>query len=97
MREWCPNTCASRFRSVSWLGRVLTAAISPNEGQTWTNFRDVDNRADYDAAYPSVTFVGDEALVAYYSRSRRWKRDSEVALRIYNIDQFYVGPGKKTL
>ena len=43
---------------------------------------------EVDAAYPSVTFVGDEALIAYYSRSTKWKRDSEITLRIYNIEQF---------
>ena len=58
----------------------LTAAISRDEGKTWINVRDIDNRRDRDAAYPSVTFVGDEALVAYYSRSRRWKRDAEITL-----------------
>jgi sialidase-1 len=73
----------------NWPRTPLTAAISKDEGETWTNFRDIDNRKDYDAAYPSVTFVGDEALVAYYSRSTKWKRDSEITLRIYKIDQFY--------
>ncbi len=80
------NNVASRS---NWPRTPLTAAISRDEGDTWTQFRDIDNRPDHDAAYPSVTFVGDEALVAYYSRSRKWKRDSEVTLRIYNIDQFY--------
>ena len=73
----------------NWPRTPLTAAISKDEGKTWTNFRDVDNRKDHDAAYPSVTFVGDEALVAYYSRSTKWKRDTEVTLRIYKIEQFY--------
>ncbi|MHC4399903.1 MAG: exo-alpha-sialidase [Planctomycetota bacterium] len=74
----------------NWPRIPLTAAISRDEGQTWGNFRDIDNRRNRDAAYPSVTFVGDEALVAYYSRSTRWKRDSEITLRIYNVDQFYA-------
>jgi sialidase-1 len=80
------NNVASKS---NWPRIPLTAAISRDEGETWTNFRDVDNRADRDAAYPSVTFVGDEALVAYYSRSTKWKRDSEITLRVYGIDQFY--------
>ena len=54
--------------SSNWPRTPLTAAISRDEGKTWTNFRDIDNRPDYDAAYPSVTFVGDEALITYYSR-----------------------------
>ena len=73
----------------NWPRTPLTAAISRDEGKTWTNFRDIDNRNDFDAAYPSVTFVGNEALVAFYTRSRKWKRDSQVTLRIYGIDQFY--------
>ena len=74
--------------SGNWPRIPLTAAVSKDEGRTWTNFRDIDNRKDRDAAYPSVTFVDDEALVAYYSRSTKWKRDAEVTLRIYKIDQF---------
>jgi len=73
----------------NWPRTPLTAAISKDEGESWTNFRDVDNRKDFDAAYPSVTFVDGEALVAYYSRPTRWKRDTEVGLRIYKIEQFY--------
>ncbi len=81
------NNVASKS---NWPRIPLTAAISTDEGETWTNFRDIDNRENRDAAYPSVTFVGDEALVAYYSRSTKWKRDAEITLRIYNIDQFYA-------
>jgi sialidase-1 len=81
------NNVASKS---NWPRTPLTAAISRDEGRTWSHFRDVDNRPDYDAAYPSVTFVGDEALVAYYSRSRKWKRDAEITLKIYHIDQFYA-------
>jgi sialidase-1 len=73
----------------NWPRTPLSAVISKDEGKTWQNFRDLENRKDVDAAYPSVTFVGDEALVAYYSRSTSWKRDTEVTLRIYKIDQFY--------
>jgi sialidase-1 len=80
------NNVASKS---NWPRTPLTAALSRDEGQSWTHFKDIDNRPDWDAAYPSVTFLGDEALVAYYSRSRKWKRDSEVTLRIFGIDQFY--------
>ena len=48
---------------------------------SWTGF---------DAAYPSLTFVGDEALITYYLRSTDWKRDSEVTLKIFQTDQFYA-------
>jgi hypothetical protein len=74
----------------NWPRTPLTAALSRDEGATWTNFRDIDNRPDYDAAYASVTFVGDEVLVAYYSRSTKWKRDTEITLRIYPLDRFYA-------
>ena len=73
----------------NWPRTPLSAAISKDEGKTWTHVKDVDNRKDYDAAYPSVTFVGNEALVAYYSRPTKWKRDSEVALKVFEIGEFY--------
>lgn len=73
----------------NWPRTPLTAAISRDEGQTWGGYHDIDNRPDYDAAYASLTFVGDEALIAYYSRPTKWKRDAEVVLRIFKIDQFY--------
>lgn len=74
----------------NWPRTPLTAAISKDEGATWTHFKDIEHRTSVDAAYPSLAFVGDEALIAYYSRSTKWKRDSEVTLRIYQIDQFYA-------
>ena len=68
----------------------LTAAISKDEGATWGHFADIANRANFEAAYPSVTFAGDEALVAYYSRSRKGARGTEVTFRIFEIAQFYA-------
>lgn len=81
------NNVASKS---NWPRTPLTAAISSDEGETWTHFCDIDNRPDYDAAYPSVTFVGDEALVAYYTRSTAWKRDSEITLKAFNVREFDV-------
>ena len=80
------NNIASKS---NWPRTPLTAAISTDEGQTWGSFCDIDNRSDHDAAYPSVTFVGDEALVAYYSRSTAWKRDSEITLKVFHVEQLY--------
>ncbi|QDV51174.1 sialidase family protein [Gimesia fumaroli] len=74
----------------NWPRTPLTTAISQDEGKTWKYFKDIENQSSVDASYPSVTFVGDEALVAYYSRSTKWKRDSEITLRIYKIEQFYA-------
>ncbi|MBD3674267.1 MAG: exo-alpha-sialidase [Planctomycetaceae bacterium] len=81
------NNVASKS---NWPRTPLTAAISSDEGKTWKHFQNIDNRPTHDAAYPSVTFVGDEALIAYYTRPTRWKRDSEVMLKIFKIEQFYV-------
>jgi len=80
------NNVASKS---NWPRIPLCSAISEDEGKTWRHVNDIDNRQDRDAAYPSVTFVGNEALVAYYSRSTRWKRDAEVTLRIFKTEQFY--------
>ncbi|MFP6676705.1 MAG: sialidase family protein [Pirellulaceae bacterium] len=71
-------------------GTPLSAAISTDVGQTWKHVKDIENRTNHDAAYPSVTFVGNEVLVAYYSRSTKWKRDTEITLRIFEVDQFYA-------
>lgn len=81
------NNIASKS---NWPRTPLCSAISTDEGMTWKHVNDIDNRMDRDAAYPSVTFVGDEALVAYYSRSTKWKRDAEVTLRIFQTKQFYT-------
>lgn len=80
------NNVASK---TNWPRIPLTAAISKDEGKTWTHVADIDRRENCDAAYPSLTFVGDEVLIAYYSRSTQWKRDCEVTLRIYPIEAFY--------
>ena len=76
--------------SSNWPRTPLTAAISRDEGDTWTCFKDIDNRPDRDAAYASVSFVGNEALVAYYTRSTNWARDSEIMLKIFRVEQFYA-------
>lgn len=81
------NNVASKS---NWPRTPLSSAISTDEGNTWTRAKDIDARSNHDAAYPSVSFVGDEALVAYYSRPTRWKRDTEITLRIYNVEQFYA-------
>ena len=66
----------------------LTAAISKDEGQTWENIKDIENHLGYDSAYAAVTFVGNEALVTYYTRSTATYGES-VKLRIFSIDWFY--------
>ena len=45
----------------------LSAAISRDEGTTWEHFRNVADAAGDAFAYPSVTFVGDRALLTYFN------------------------------
>jgi sialidase-1 len=45
----------------------LTSAISRNEGRTWGHFRNIEDAPDDSWAYPAVTWVGDTALVTYFS------------------------------
>ncbi len=44
----------------------LTAAISRDGGRTWGQFRNVATAPDNAFAYPSVTFVGETALLTYF-------------------------------
>ena len=73
----------------NWPRTPLTAAVSRDEGETWECVRDVDARPDHDAAYAAVTFLDDEALVTYYTRPTDGARDSEVMLKVFEIEQFY--------
>lgn len=45
----------------------LTAAISKDEGETWEQFRNIEDAAGDAWAYPAVTWVGDRALVTYFN------------------------------
>ena len=67
----------------------LTAAISKDEGKTWTHFKDIERRQGYTSGYPSLTFVGDEALATYYHASRSMSRDTDLRLKIFHVDWFY--------
>ena len=75
--------------SSNWPRTPLTCAVSRDEGKTWENVKDIDNRIDHDAAYASVLFHRDEALVAYYSRGTYWARDCKIDLKVFNFSQFY--------
>ena len=72
----------------NWPRTPLTCAVSHDEGRSWEHVQDIDRREEHDAAYASVCFHGDEALVAYYSRGTYWARDCEITLRIYRTSQF---------
>jgi sialidase-1 len=45
----------------------LTAAISRDNGHTWTNVRNLDDDASHTYAYTSVTFVGKQVFFTYYA------------------------------
>lgn len=75
----------------NWPRNPLTAAVSVDEGETWGNFQDIDNRTGHDAAYAAVLFHGDEALVTYYTRKSDGARDASVLLKIYKTKQFDIG------
>lgn len=45
----------------------LTAAISKDEGETWENFRNLEEAPDDAWAYPAVTWVENRALVTYFN------------------------------
>jgi len=49
------------------LRNPFTAAISKDEGATWENFKNIEENDTGAWAYPAVTWVGDEALLTYFS------------------------------
>ena len=49
----------------------------------------IEDRTGYDTAYPSVVFVGDQALATYYRRSESMARETDVALKIFKTDWFH--------
>ncbi len=64
----------------------LTAAISKDEGETWTSFRNVEAAPADDAwAYPAVTWVGDRALITYFN----YKGGHSLKLRRLPATWFY--------
>lgn len=44
----------------------LTAAVSRDEGNTWTHIKDLDTTPDHTFAYTSIEFLKDRALFTYY-------------------------------
>ena len=45
----------------------LTAAVSKDEGETWQDFRNIEDAPDGAWAYPAVTWVGENAVMTYFS------------------------------
>lgn len=70
----------------------LSSAISRDEGKTWENIKNIENREGFDTAYPNVYFNGNEAIVTFYQASSSASRDTELLLKIFPIDWFYAPP-----
>ncbi len=47
----------------------FTSAISKNEGETWTHFRNIEEAPEGAWAYPAITWVENKALLTYFSYS----------------------------
>jgi sialidase-1 len=60
----------------------LTAAISVDEGKTWCAFRDLETDPDGAFAYPSILFLGEEALLTYYSYDTTGRRQRGISLKL---------------
>ena len=63
----------------------LTSAISKNEGETWENFRNLEDAPDDLWAYPAVTWVDDNALITYFN----YKGGLSLKLKSLPAEWFY--------
>ncbi|MEN6602554.1 MAG: exo-alpha-sialidase [Bryobacteraceae bacterium] len=70
----------------------LTVAISKDDGDTWTRFRNLDQDAAHTYAYTSIEFLEDRALFTYYAgppagakSEPRWS----LKLKAVPLDWFY--------
>ena len=60
------NNCHQPGAGHGGLRTPLTAAVSSDEGRTWSNVRDLESRSDQTYSYPSLLFVGHRAVISYY-------------------------------
>ena len=70
----------------------LTAAISKDDGETWSSFRDLENEPGHSFAYPSILFLGDEVVLTYYRSKYGTGRSGaswELKLKILPVTSFY--------
>lgn len=63
----------------------LTAAVSRDEGESWEQFRNIEDREGDAWAYPAVTWVGDRALLTYFN----YTGGLSLQLKILAADWFY--------
>ena len=66
----------------------LTTTISRDEGEKWENSRNLETDERYTYAYPSVTFLGEEALLTYYVYDEKTRLIS-LKLKRIPIQWFY--------
>ena len=69
----------------------LTSAISQDEGNSWQYIKNIEDRRPGSTSTPAVTFLGNEALVSYYTQGKRLPEHEKfnVRLKIIPIDWFY--------
>lgn len=69
----------------------LSTALSTDDGATWSHVRDLEVAPGGAAAYASVLFRGEEALVAYYYQPQiRKGADAHIRLKIVPLRWFYA-------
>jgi len=68
----------------------FTAAVSKDEGETWVQFRNVEEAPDDAWAYPAVTWVDDRALLTYFN----YKGGLSLQLKILPAQWFYESERK---
>lgn len=66
----------------------LSTAVSKDDGATWSHICDLEVVPGGAAAYPSVFFRGDEALVGYYYQANL-KEGARIRLKIVPLGWFY--------
>src|SRR4051812_32559941 len=60
----------------------LTAAVSTDEGETWTHVHDLDTTPDHTFSYTSIEFLKDRAPFTYYVGPQPGVRDGEWSLKL---------------
>ncbi|MCC6442879.1 MAG: exo-alpha-sialidase [Armatimonadetes bacterium] len=50
----------------------LTAAVSADEGASWSRFKNIEDNPAHGYSYPSILFVGDRCLLTYYLDTGGW-------------------------
>lgn len=63
----------------------LTSALSKDEGETWSNFRNIEEAADDAWAYPAVTWTGNDALLTYFN----YKGGLSLKIKKIPVEWFY--------